>query len=188
MSKVMSPYDFLRKLILPLDQIDYYIPKKGTIIDLGCGQGVISKFLAKSKSRQIIGIDANAKRLPPLKFKNLKFISADITKYPIKRAQGVILSDVLHHINIKDQKKLINDISKSLKSRGILVIKEIDSGEFVRSKLSRLWDLLLYPSDKINYWQYQDLQKFLEEMGFGIKVLRPCRFFPGSTTLFICKK
>ena len=44
-------------------------------------------------------------------------------------------------------------------------IKEIDKSEFIRSSLSRLWDLILYPQDKINYWHYKDLKQFLEELG-----------------------
>lgn len=188
MSKVMGLYDFLRRLILPLEQIDYYLPNNGTIIDLGCGQGIICKFLAKSQKRNIVGVDSNAKILPKSEIKNLKFISADVTKYPIKKAEGVILSDVLHHIDVKYQKKLLIDISKSLKSKGVLVIKEIDSEEFVRSALSRLWDFLLYPKDKISYWSSTKLRDFLGKLGFEVKVIRASRLFPGSTTLYICNK
>ena len=188
MSKVMGIYDFLRGLILPLEQIDYYLPNNGTIIDLGCGQGIICKFLAKSPNRWIVGVDANVKRLPKTEFNNLKFISADITKYKIKNAEGIILSDVLHHIDLKNQKALLKNIGKSLKPGGVLIIKEIDSGEFIRSKLSRLWDFVLYPKDIIYYWKSVELKKFLQSLRFRVKIERASRLFPGSTTLFICTK
>ncbi len=184
----MSPYEFLRKLILPLDKIDYYLPKKGKIIDLGCGQGITCRFLANSNTRQVFGVDTDVERLPKSETKNLKFISADITKYKITKTEGIVISDVLHHIHPIKQKKLLGNISKSLKAGGILIVKEIDNGEFIRSRLSRLWDFILYPKDKIFYWDSVPLKRFLENLGFSVKTIRTSRLFPGSTTLFICKK
>ena len=188
MAKSSLLYDFLRAKILPLDQINAAIPAKGLIYDLGCGEGVITKFLAKSTTRDIIGVDHDKKRLSQTEQANLKFIAADITDFKIKNAEGIVISDVLHHLNFKAQKKVLKNASVGLTKTGILVIKEIDKDEFLRSKLSRIWDLLLYPKDKIYYWRAQDLQKYLESIGFLVQVLRSCRIFPGSTTLFICKK
>ena len=181
-------YDFLRKAILPLEEIDASLPKKGKLLDLGCGEGVISKYLARNKKRTIIGIDSDEKRLPKHKTKNLYFKNADIRDISLKSCSGVVISDVLHHLNLKDQKTLLGRISKELKKEGVLIVKEIDNGEFVRSRLSRLWDFVLYPQDNIKYWQSIELKNFLEEIGFKVKFSRPCRLFPGSTTLFVCQK
>jgi len=181
-------YDLSRKAILPLEEIDKNLPEEGKIFDLGCGEGVISKYLANNKTRIVIGIDSNRERLSKEKTKNLSFENADIRKASFKGSSGVVVSDVLHHLNLKDQKTLLAKIAKELKKGGVLVIKEIDKSEFLRSRLSRLWDFILYPQDKINYWHYKELKKFLREICFKVKFSRPCRLFPGSTTLFICKK
>lgn len=181
-------YDFLRKTILPLEEIDKNLPKEDKIFDLGCGEGVISKYLANNKKRIVIGIDSNGERLPKEKTRNLSFENADIRKVSLEGSMGIVISDVLHHLNLKDQKNLLKKIFTELKKGGVLVIKEIDKSEFSRSRLSRLWDFILYPQDKINYWHYKKLKKFLEEIGFRVTFCRPCRLFPGSTTLFICKK
>lgn len=184
----MNLYNLLRKVILPLEQIDYYIPKRGQIIDLGCGQGVISVYLARIPTRRVIGVDTNAKKLPNSSTKNLSFIKADINLYSTKGAKGIILSDVLHHMDINNQKKLLTKVKKLLSPKGVLVIKEIDTKEFIRSRLSRIWDYVLYPNDAIYYWSSSDLGLYLDNLGFKVKVQRTARFFPGSTTLFICKK
>lgn len=184
----MVLYDFLRKAILPLEEIDKNLPKEGKIFDLGCGEGVISKYIAKNKKRMIIGIDSDKKRLPKYKTKNLSFKNGDIRKASFKNSSGVVISDVLHHLNLKDQKNLLAKIAECLKKEGVLIVKEIDKSEFIRSRLSRLWDFILYPQDEINYWRFKDLKKFLEETGFKVEYSRPCRLFPGSTTLFICQK
>lgn len=181
-------YDTLRFWMLPLAQVDELIPKKGTIIDLGCGEGVIAKYLAHIKSRTIIGVDNNKKRLQKSKLKNLQFKLADIRKYPLKKADAVIFSDVLHHLSYVDQKVLLAKVAKALKKNGILLIKEIDTKEFVRSSLSRFWDFVFYPKDKIYYHNSEKFKTDLEKLGFVVEVKRASRLFPGSTTLFVCQK
>ena len=184
----MNPRDILRQIILPLKTIDSNLPKKGKIFDLGCGEGIIAKYLAKVPSRSVIGVDTNKDRLPTDKKSNLRFITADIRKFKFQKADGIILSDVLHHLNTRDQMKLIKKVATNLKKRGVLVIKEIDSTEYPRGRLSRIWDFLLYPQDKIYYWSATDLKNFLKQNNFSVKIIRASRFFPGSTTLFVCKK
>ncbi len=184
----MLLYERLRSLIIPLAEIDNNLPKEGKIYDLGCGQGVIAKYVARRKNRRVIGIDINGNRIPHTGLKNLSFSNADIRQVNLKQASGIILSDVLHHLNKSDQKKLLSKIFTDLKKEGILVIKEIDELEQLRSKLSRFWDFVLYPKDKISYWNSNDLINFLEKLGFKVKMLRSSRLFPGSTNLFIARK
>lgn len=181
-------YDFLRSLMLPLDKIDKALPKRGKIIDLGCGEGVTAKLLAQTRTRNVIGVDNNRKRLPDSFQKNLKFILADIRNYDLKDANAVIISDVLHHLSYKDQKKLLNKIATGLKKGGIFLIKEIDTDEFLRSRLSRFWDFIFYPKDKIYYQNSKDLIKKCRALGFKVRLIRALRIFPGSTNLFICQK
>lgn len=174
--------------MLPLGQIDRALPNHGKIVDLGCGQGIIAKYIAQNKNRTVIGVDLNAKRLEKSKLANLRFELADIRDYNLKGADAVILSDVLHHISFTDQDWVLENIKKSLKRQGLLIIKEIDTGEFVRSKLSRFWDSVFYPKEKIYFQNAKVLKKKLEELGFKVSINRPTRLFPGSTTLFIAKK
>lgn len=179
---------FLRSRILPLVEIDKYLPDNGTIVDLGCGEGTIATILAKKKSRSVIGIDKNSKRIPKLKDKNLLFLKADITKIKISSIKGAILSDVLHHVDINKQQKILLNVYKNLDTGGILLIKEIDLEEFLRSRLSKLWDTLLYPHEEVYFRKSSELKKQLKDLGFKVKIIRPLRLFPGSTTLFICTK
>ena len=181
-------YDRLRSTIIPLNSIDEALPKKGAITELGCGQGVIAKYLAKRKDRKVLGIDLNAQRIGKSQVKNLRFKVGDITNLSYKPQDGFVISDVLHHINYSDQKRLLAKLYKALKKNGTLVIKEIDAREFLRSRLSRFWDYIFYPDDKIYYRNSDELETYLGNLGFDINVQRASRFFPGSTTLFICKK
>ncbi len=181
-------YHRLRSLILPLYQIDQELPKKGKITELGCGQGIISKYLSKEKKREITGIDMDKKRIPKFSNSNLKFKVADITKIKYPKQDAFVISDVLHHLSHKDQKNLLSNIFKSTNKNGFLVIKEIDAEDFLRSKLSRFWDFIFYPKDRISYQKSSELKKYLRKLGFDVNVKKACQLFPGSTILFVCKK
>ena len=69
----------LRYLILPLKKVSIYLPKKGTFIEVGCGHGIISYFLAKDEvKRNILAIDPDKRRIMHAKkmfnnVNNLKF-------------------------------------------------------------------------------------------------------------------
>lgn len=188
LNKKIKIYDLLRTGILPISLIDHSLPKEGTIIDLGCGQGIITSFIAQNKSRMVIGVDLDTSRLRQSNSQNLKFVNANIVAYDLRKPTGIVISDVLHHLSYKDQEKLFAKIAKSLKKGGVLVIKEIDTHEFVRSRLSRFWDFVFYPKDKIEYSDSTSLPRQLEKLGFKVKFIRACRLFPGSTTLYVCIK
>ncbi len=182
-------YLALRKLILPLEEIDASLPQNGKIVDLGCGQGIIASYLARVKSRQVAGIDNDKLRLPKSTQKNLTFSEGNLNTIRLPSIKGAVISDVLHHLNRDDQKNLIKKIYHALENNGVLAIKEIDTEEFVRSRLSRFWDFLFYPKDKIYFNSARSLKNNLSKTGFRqIIISRPCRFFPGSTTLLVCIK
>lgn len=178
----------LREWMLPLKKIDELIPKKGAILELGCGEGVISQYLARESSRNIIGIDLDESRLPKLTPKNLKFIHGDITKYVLPKADGVVISDVLHHIDPSNQVEVLERVYKALNKDGVLIVKEINTEDKIRSKLSRFWDFVFYPMDKIYFSSAKSLIKTLNKIGFKVSMQKDSLYFPGSTNIYICQK
>lgn len=183
----------LRWLIVPFTQIESYLPKKGTIVDLGCGEGIMATLLAiSSKERTVLGFDINRRKISLATnltkgIRNLSFWQKDaMSKLP--KSTGFVLSDFLHHLPKDQHEKLLENIYNSLIKSGTLVIKEIDTQDKVRSKISRFFDFIFYPADKINFTNSQTLKNNLEEIGFKVKVLKSKKYFPGSTTLYQCIK
>lgn len=186
-------YFIIRWLICPFDKMEPFLPKKGLIVDVGCGQGVFSLYLnLKEKKRRVLGIDLDQKRIAialklSQKLPNIQFKVLDATKLKGK-FDGIVLSDVFHHFSPKKQEQFLKKASQLLKPQAVLLLKEINKDDFFRARLSRLWDLILYPQDKINYWSKKRLIKKLEELGFRVKTKKEAFFFPGSTHLYICLK
>lgn len=181
-------HNLLREWMLPLKEIDTLVPQKGVILELGCGEGVISQYLARESLRNITGIDLDASRLPKLTPKNLKFIHGDITEYALPKADGVVISDVLHHLDRSNQAVVLERVYKALNKGGVLIIKEINTEDKVRSKLSRFWDFVFYPMDKICFSSATSLTKLLRKIGFKVSMKKESLYFPGSTNIYICQK
>ncbi|MHA2061359.1 MAG: class I SAM-dependent methyltransferase [Candidatus Sifarchaeia archaeon] len=114
------------------DFIEEFVPKQGYIVDVGCGIGILANILAiGSANRRIHGIDLDARRISLAKRtenrrKNLKFDVADVFDVSIEAADVVIICDLLHHLELSTQKKVLIHVYKELKDEGLLVIKEVD--------------------------------------------------------------
>ncbi len=98
---------------------------KGKILDIGCGNGRDSIFLAK-KGYEVVGIDITPKAIAlakknGLKTKNLKFIVADAEKLPFKDESfdSVYSIGVLH---CTDLNQSLKEVVRVLKNSGAGVI------------------------------------------------------------------
>lgn len=184
----------LRLQMLPLMEMDEALPKEGKIVDVGCGRGHVCAFLSMiSKKRKIIGVDSNSRLINEAKKiksnnEKLSFEKKNIFNYNLGEIDGAIMSDFLHHLSYNEQEVIIKNIYKNLKKNGTLVIKEIDADEKIRSKLSFLWDKFLYPDDKVCYRNKKNWMDLVKKVGFETASQTAVKWFPGSTTLFICKK
>lgn len=184
---------FLRQVMLPLSEINQAIPKRGLIYEIGSGNGAISQYLGeRSPFRQIVGLDTDSGKIRRARLynqaKNVHFEFADALKYRYQTYAGVVLSDFLHHVNFLSQERILRYLARQLKKESVLVIKEIDQKDGIRMWLSRLWDLIFYPHDKIYYRSTIDWIQLLTKLGLTVSEKRSVQWFPGSTHLFICKK
>jgi len=94
------------------------------ILDLGCGDGSLTAQLAEIvPDGQVIGIDASQSMIDSArknhKAKNMKFILMDIEKIDFEDEFDVIFSNATLHW-IKEHKRLLANVHKSLKAGGIV--------------------------------------------------------------------
>ena len=100
-------YMKIRPMICPFSLIEKYVPKKGVIVDIGCGYGIFSYFLSsQSKDRKILGIDLNKNRILLANeiyqtSNNLRFECSNITDIKIPKADSITAVDILHQIPTK---------------------------------------------------------------------------------------
>lgn len=185
---------FFKQLILPLKSIDQALPQEGTIVDLGCGEGTVAIHLAHSPGRKIIGVDLDPRKISLAKklskqFNNLRFVKADILEFKMpKDLAGCVVADVIHHLDYKLHKKFLKKISQAIKPGGKLVIKEIDRHDMIRSRMTRVWDFIFYPQDKIHYLSRAELTQIMKSKGFTTKHQKLRLWVPASVHLYTFTK
>lgn len=111
-------YFYNRRVEVLSDSIADLLPVKGRILDIGCGDGLISsKILGKKKSIEIEGADV---LLRPVV--NIPAIRADGGRLPYSDASfdAVMLVDVLHHSD--DPVALLREAIRV--SRNMILIKD----------------------------------------------------------------
>lgn len=184
----------LRLLILPFWKINNILPKNGSIIDIGCGAGIMSNYLALSSSeRKILGVDLSKSRILSAKKsigkrKNIEFKLGDATKMMIEKYDNYLLVDVLHHIPFPDQQKLLSLLSKKLKKNSLLVIKEVDRSNRLPFLFGHFWEKILYPREQINVRTKKEWIKIFTKLNLKSNILNGSPIFPDSTLIFVCHK
>jgi SAM-dependent methyltransferase len=176
----------------PFLEIERATPKSGVIIDLGCGEGILTNFLAiSSPERKLIGVDIDESRIKRADrgLRNTIFVKGDVIKYKLPECDCIVLSHVFHHLlSYNDQQILVDRISKRLEKGDKLIIAEVDRGMTAKYVLSWLVDSFVFPilfENKImNLNSYHRSRKgwikLLKKNGFKLRVKKglPGRPFP----------
>lgn len=141
------------------------------ILDLGCGKGLLLKFLIKrNPSLKLTGVDLFKHK----KNKNINFVNKDIFKFKTKKKFSMIISImVIEHI--KKIKPFIGLINKLLKSNAFCIINTINTNSFLY-KISHLLYLFnfktpflrLYDPHHLNHFSNKSLKKVFLQNGFSI--------------------
>lgn len=185
---------FLRVGILPAVEIDKIIPKSGTILDIGCGNGGLTNYLSiGSPKRKLIGIDLSKSRITDAlktisKNRRTSFINADVTKIKLPKVDVYTIVDVLHHISYSNQEKLISFLAKKLARTSILLIKEVDDSNKLPFLFGHIFEKVLYPREKINTRSRSQWERIFDKYGLTYTVKGGVWYFNDSTTIFILKK
>lgn len=123
------------------------VPRKGIIVDLGCGYGNVSLMLGFiSRDRQVTGVDYDEDKIAmasnaPTKPANVNFIHSDVLNYHFTPADAYLLSDVLHYMPEDLQVTLMEKCIVSLNAGGSLLIRDANADLADRHQGTKLTEL-----------------------------------------------
>ncbi len=178
--------------LFPFEEMEKYIPQKGRIIDIGCGEGIFSNLLVlRSFQREVIGIDLSISKFEIAnktvnERNNPRFINCDVRGYQVGKCDAVVMSDFLHHLSHRLQIDVLRKNWEWLTEGGILLIKEVNRCFHWRYFLSALSDFLLYPKEKVYFRSSEELIQILTKIGYKVELIP--KKYPVSTNLYLCKK
>lgn len=188
-----------RWLGAPYLQLANFVPKRGKILDLGCGLGNFSHVLCLTGNRRrVVGIDFDKKRIElaqktVTKNENLVFRCADLRSMSFEKSDGVVLFDVLHHIDYNFHKGLLARIFQALKKGGVLLMIESEDHPKWKYFIWRVWELValglsITRGGSLSLRSRKDLKRMLKKIGFKTKAIsyHQGRLFPHL--LYICRK
>ena len=124
------------------DIYDRIVPRKGTIVDLGCGYGAVSYMLSLlSSERKITAVDYDKEKIEVAKCSysknsNIEFYHSDIRTFNSPNADAFIISDVLHYLDIAAQEEVISRCVERLNNNGVIIIRDGDSQSTQKHELT----------------------------------------------------
>ena len=184
---------FLKHSLMPLDLLEEVLPRRGLLLDLGCGDGILSNLVAAlHPGLRVHGIDldgqkvdlANRNALP-----NASYEVGDVFICPPRRAVAAIFNDVLHHHPFDRQLELLKRAAAFLEEDGVLILKEADLHDGLDRAWTTFWDAKLYPADKLHFRDLKGWRAALCEAGFEVlRVHRVRNPWPASRTVLVCRR
>ncbi len=176
------------------------LPRKGMILDIGCGYGFMGYMLSYvSPSRQITGVDYDEEKIAIAvngydKKDSLKFLHADVMNFEFPGQDAIILSDVLHYLPESGQVNLLEKCFNRLNQNGIIVIrdgvKELTKRHF-GTRLTEFFSTRLLGFNKtgqegLTFISRQLIEDVARRHHFTITVSDTTRFT--SNVIFVLKK
>jgi trans-aconitate methyltransferase len=184
-----------RSLLLNLNYYAEAFSNAGTIVDIGCGYGVLANYLSLTlPNNDIVGIDIDYKRINSATMTigqraNITFQIADVTHCSLPDCIGIVMTDFLHHVYPSEQRKILESAFLSLRKGGVLLIAEADSGAkpIYRYWASYLSDRFLYPASKSYFRKSKDWEDILSGLGFKVITVKE-RNPIIARIMFCCRK
>ena len=156
-----------RTLVLARKLLSYVeLNGKKDFLEVGCGNGLVSKYIAKNYSSSVIGIDVDPEQIELARkdavgISNIRFLAADATNLPFEdNSFDIVLSfGVLHHIY--KWLDALKEIGRVLRVKGYFVYADL---------IYPGWVTRMDRSSKISFGlvtiNIEDLNLFIKQNGF----------------------
>jgi len=187
-------YARLRWRVCPFEKIAQHVPLKGTIVDVGCGYGLLSNLLAlTSPERDVIGIDLSPRRIRVAQRtvkdrRNIKFLLQDASSLRVEKCDVFVMSDFLHHLSYRHQEELLAVCCQKLSKNGLLIMEEVDGKPYWKYQFNIIVDGLLNLGERIYFRNSSEYVKLLSRIGFQVSTETAHKGLPFSDILYLCKK
>jgi 2-polyprenyl-3-methyl-5-hydroxy-6-metoxy-1,4-benzoquinol methylase len=193
-------YITIKLRICPLLAVESYFPKRGTVLDLGCGNGFFSSLLkVGSPERTVVGMDLDPKKLGQARrlesrFAGLSFREGDIAEAAYPAADVVSIIDVLYLIPREVQESILRRAFAALRPGGVLMLKDMDTAPrrkyawnyFQETVSVKIVGFTL--GSKFFFRPRADYARLLESVGFEIEAVPLDRGQWYPHILFVCRK
>jgi 2-polyprenyl-3-methyl-5-hydroxy-6-metoxy-1,4-benzoquinol methylase len=169
----------LRHLLCPLEALEGLVPREGKILDVGCGHGLFTNYLAlKAPARSLLGVDPAPAKIQVAKttearVPNARYLLGSIADIPEdSRFDVITIVDVLYLLPEIEQKKILETCHRLLADSGVLVLKTHDTRPWWRYWWTCFQESImvgfgLTHGHGLHFMPAEKTHRMLEEAGFN---------------------
>jgi SAM-dependent methyltransferase len=157
------------------------VPQDTSVLDIGCGPGLVSAQLKTRKQCQVTGVDRNTDQVKDLTGSFTKFVEWDLdsgTLPPLgdEEYEVLLLLDVIEHL--RSPESLLDDMRRKFGSRRPRLIITTGNIAFILIRLSLLFGLFNYgPRGILDFthvrlFTFRTVREILEQSGFEVTAMQ----------------
>jgi len=179
---------------------DRIVPRRARVTDIGCGYGPLCYMLAQvSPERDILGIDYDDDKIAVAQngwlrqHCRLRFEQANALNYNLPESDVFIMNDMLHYMSADHQKQLIGNCVAALADGGQIIIRDGNSEEQRRHRLTRFTELMSTRIIKFNKTEEQlvflsetRMRQMADDFGMSVETIQNDKYT--SNTIYILRK
>lgn len=175
------------------------IPAQGQITDIGCGFGPLCYMLSLlSEDREILGIDYDEDKIALaqhgwLRNEYLQFRHGNALEYPLPESDVFILNDMLHYMSYEHQRTLLLKCADRLRSQGMIIIRDGNSANTSKHRLTRFTELLSTrifnfnrTAGELHFTTETQLREIAVTCGMNVEIIPNDKYT--SNTIYIFRK
>lgn len=141
----------VRPFIACFDRIIGYVPPGASILDIGCGSGLLLALIQLHRPvRQAVGVDVNAKAIAAAEsmtaangFPFSFHVSESASGWPQETFDVVLMIDVLHHVPAASRRDVIAAALARISPNGLFIYKDMCARPAFRRIWNQCHDLIL---------------------------------------------
>jgi 1-acyl-sn-glycerol-3-phosphate acyltransferase len=167
--------------------LDNVVPRNGFVLDLGCGYGVATHWLASfTDGRTFLGVDYDenkirvAQRTAP-QHPRIQFETGDILNCEYPSCDTILLLDVLHYWTPEKQQLILNKARQALRPGGCLILRDAARAENEAHQRVDFWEKIATrighnkTVEGLHFQTRAELETALQQAGFA-----KCEIKPGA--------
>lgn len=183
------------------------LPEAGTVLDLGCGGGLMLAALASARglsgaaptsvsARRLVGVETRPRAAAIARQAlgdEAEILTGDVRRRPLPPAHAILLFDVLHMMRAPDQDALLAALLSSLEPGGILFVREADAAAGWRFHVVRAANTLKAwlsgaSAGEFHFRPLAEWRRWLEQAGLAVETHPMGQGTPFGNVLLVGRK